>query len=286
MDGIILLNKEKGPTSFSVIEDLKRKFKIKKIGHGGTLDPMAEGLLMVLLGNATKLNPYLPSDKTYEAEITFGAATDTDDAEGAVIQELPVPENLEEKLRDVLLKFTGEIMQKPPKYSAIRKDGKKLYELARAGEEVNPEPRKAFVHYLEITSVTGNRVSIRSTVETGTYIRSIARDLGEAIGTCAHLTALTRTKIGTLTLTDSVRFNEVESVEKHIIPMSRAIDHLPEALLDKRDYETIKNGGEVARPADMKGLFVRMTYNGSLAAIGEISGPFLKVKRGIDFSLS
>lgn len=286
MDGIILLNKEKGPTSFSVIEDLKRKFRIKKIGHGGTLDPMAEGLLMALIGNATKLNPYLPSDKTYEAEISFGTATDTDDAEGAVIQELPVPENLEEKLRNVLLKFTGEIMQKPPKYSAIRKGGKKLYELARAGEDVNPEPRKAFVHYLEISSVSGNKAKIRSAVETGTYIRSIARDLGEAAGTCGHLSSLTRTKIGGLTLQDSIKLGEIESVETHIISVSHAVGHLPEAVLDKIDYETIKNGGEISRPAGMKGLFVRMTYNGGLAAIGEISGPFIKVKRGIDFSLS
>src|SRR5208337_4330703 len=151
MDGIILINKQKGITSFKTVDFIKKKFNLEKIGHSGTLDPMATGLLIGMINKATKINEYLDYDKEYEIEITFGKETDTCDAEGRVVRQAPVPDNLMEKIKNIIPSFTGEIMQKPPAFSALKKDGEKSYILARKGIAVELIPRSVRINKITPT---------------------------------------------------------------------------------------------------------------------------------------
>lgn len=281
MDGIVLLNKEKGPTSFDIINRLKHKFKISKIGHGGTLDPAGEGLLIALLGKATKISDYLPNDKEYEIEAMFGKRTDTEDLEGEVVEEKPVPDNLEAKIKEVIPSFLGETMQIPPAYSAIKKDGKKLYELARAGKEVNPEPRKIFIKSIDIVSVESNIAKFKVVCRTGTYMRSLVRDIGEKTGSCAVLSALKRTRIGTLLLKDAYRVDSLESLEGKIVPIVNALYDMPVVILNSGMMEKVKNGMQVNHSLKMLSGLCKMVYGNDVVAIGEIFGGVVKVKRGI-----
>jgi tRNA pseudouridine55 synthase len=281
MDGILLLNKEKGPTSFDTIEKIKYKFKIAKIGHGGTLDPSGEGLLIALLGKATKISDYLPDDKEYDIEVTFGKRTDTDDLEGAIVEEKPVPDGLEAKIREAIPSFLGEIMQVPPAYSAIKKDGKKLYELARAGKEVNPEPRKVTIKSIEVLSIAGNLARLKVVCITGTYMRSLARDLGEKIGSCAVLSALKRTRIGNFSVNDAYTVDSLDSLEGRVITIMNALYDLPAVLLNSGMYEKVKNGMQVNHSLKMLSGKCKMVYGNDVVAIGEIYGGVVKVKRGI-----
>lgn len=281
MDGILLINKDKGPTSFGAIEQAKRKFKITKIGHSGTLDPLATGLLLTLVGRATKIAEYMPSDKEYDLEITFGRATNTDDAEGETIKELPVPYNIEELVLAALPSFIGTITQIPPKFAAIKKDGKKLYELARAGKEVNPEPRTVTVHSIKHTRTDNNKVYLTIACGSGTYMRSIARDLGEKTGTCAFLSALTRTKIGPFTLAQSHTIDSMETLEGNLISMNDALADMPFIILSDENYGRIKNGMPVDNTLPFKSGTVKLIYDNEVAAIGQIKYGKVYIKRGI-----
>ena len=281
MDGILLINKEQGPTSFGAIEQVKRKFSIAKIGHSGTLDPLAKGLLLTLIGKATKIAEYMPDDKEYELEITFGRATNTDDAEGETVNEKPVPQNLEELVVAALPSFTGEITQIPPKFAAIKKDGKKLYELARAGKEVNPEPRTVNVHSIKYTGISGNKVYLTIACGSGTYMRSIARDLGEKAGSCAFLSDLTRTKIGPFTLAQGHKIGEMETLEGNLISMNDALYDMPFIMLSDVNYGRIKNGMPVDNTLPFKSGVVKLLYENEVAAIGQIKYGKVYVKRGI-----
>jgi tRNA pseudouridine55 synthase len=281
MDGIILLNKEKGPTSFDTIEQLKRKFKLAKIGHGGTLDPSGEGLLIALVGKATKISDYLPDDKEYDIDIIFGKRTDTDDLEGAVVEEKPVPAGLEGKIREAIPAFLGEITQIPPAYSAIKKDGKKLYELARAGKEVHPEPRQVTIKSIDVISASENTAKLKVVCVTGTYMRSLARDLGEKIGTCAVLSGLNRTRIGSFSVKDAYKVGEIDTLDGKIITILNALYDLPAVLLNSGMYEKVKNGMQVNHSLKALSGICKMVYNDEVVAIGEIFGGVVRVKRGI-----
>jgi tRNA pseudouridine55 synthase len=281
MDGILLVNKEKGPTSFGVIEQIKRKFKVEKIGHSGTLDPLATGLLMVLVGRATKVNEYLPDGKVYEMEITFGRATNTDDAEGEVIREAAVPDGLEGLVKAALPSFTGEISQVPPKFAAIKKDGVKLYELARAGKEVNPEPRQVKIDSIEFISSSPDAVNLRVACGSGTYMRSLARDLGEKIGTCAYLSNLVRTKIGEFTLSQAKKIDEIDDLNNALIPIPSALINIPSMALNQENYGRIKNGMTIDNTMPYKSGYCLLVYENQAAAIGQIKYGKVYVKRGI-----
>jgi tRNA pseudouridine55 synthase len=194
-DGLLLIDKPRGLSSAAVVEKVKRFFRAKKAGHGGTLDPMATGLLPVALGEGTKLLwLLLDGDKEYLAEATLGTRTDTDDAEGREILKAPVPALGAALVNEALQRQAGTIQQVPPAFSALKKDGKPNYERARAGESVEVEPRTVTIHALELLSYEAPMVRFRVACSKGTYVRSIARDLGEALGTCAHLSALRRTQ--------------------------------------------------------------------------------------------
>jgi tRNA pseudouridine55 synthase len=211
--GVIAVDKPKGMTSHDVVNRLRRLTGEGRIGHAGTLDPAATGLLLVCIGPATRLSDTLMAgDKIYEARIAFGTATDTDDAEGKPIATADLPSNLSDEnfAREVLAGFTGDIQQIPPQFAAIKKDGRKAYERARAGERFELEPRSVSIHILDLRVAQSDYWDIVAEVSKGTYIRALARDIGEAVGCRAHLAALRRTRVGAVTLEQAHTLEELE----------------------------------------------------------------------------
>lgn len=206
---VILINKPLYWTSFDVIRKIRNTIKIKKVGHAGTLDPLATGLLIVCTGKFTKnINEYMAQEKEYTGTFTLGATTPTYDLESE-------PENFQstdkitvETIIETTKKFTGEIMQVPPAHSAIKQKGKPVYLLARKGIDVKLEPRKVIIQQFEITNINLPQVSFKVVCTTGTYIRSLANDFGEALGCGAHLSSLCRTRIGNFSLADAVTMDE------------------------------------------------------------------------------
>jgi tRNA pseudouridine55 synthase len=211
--GVVAVDKPSGMTSHDVVDRLRRITGEGRIGHAGTLDPAATGLLLVCVGPATRLSAALMAgDKAYEARVVFGTATDTDDAEGTVIASAPLPTRLadEDFAREVLAGFVGEMEQVPPQFAAIKKDGRKAYELARAGKQVELEPRAVVIHALRLAGAFVDHWDIVADVSKGTYLRALARDLGEAVGSRAHLGALRRTRIGTVSIERAHTLEELE----------------------------------------------------------------------------
>ncbi|MDD2903312.1 MAG: tRNA pseudouridine(55) synthase TruB, partial [Syntrophales bacterium] len=196
LSGILLIDKPAGPSSFEVVRRVRKALKVRKAGHGGTLDPFATGLLLLCIGEATKLVPFLmPEPKTYRAQVKLGEETDTQDLTGQVVarsEELPAPAQVYEAAAG----FVGEIEQVPPMYSALRHQGKRLYQLARRGETVEVKPRKVTIYSLEVLEVDLPRVRLQVRCSPGTYIRTLAADLGQALGCGAHLAALRRLAVG------------------------------------------------------------------------------------------
>lgn len=203
-EGVLLVDKPEGPTSHDVIAQLRRALGTRTLGHAGTLDPMATGLLVVVAGRYTRLSQYLTgADKRYLAEVTFGARTTTDDRLGEPLEEGDPSALDEATIRNVLERFRGTQQQVPPAYSAIQVGGERLYEKARRGEEVNVPPREVTIHELELLGWEPGRARLSVHCSKGTYIRSLARDLGEAVGVPAHLSSLRRTGSGAFTLEEA-----------------------------------------------------------------------------------
>ncbi len=228
MEGVLLVDKPKGLTSHDVVHRLRRKLQMKKIGHAGTLDPMATGLLIMLIGKATRISQYLMStDKVYEGEATLGVITDSQDAEGEVLTTLPVPPLSEAQVKDVMKTFLGDQYQTPPMHSAIKIDGVKLYHLARKGEEVEREPRFIRVAAFNLLSFASPKLTFDLHCTKGTYVRTIAHDLGQKLGCGAHLSALRRTGSGKFTIAQCLPLEEIEKlslpeIEKRLIPVYEA----------------------------------------------------------------
>ena len=207
---VVLIDKPLKWTSFDVIRKIRHAIKIKKVGHAGTLDPLATGLLIVCTGKFTKrINEFMGQEKEYTGTITLGAVTPTYDLESEPQDFKPYEHLTEEDIKAATLQFTGEIMQTPPAHSAIKKDGKRLYELARAGEEVKPEPRKVTITECTITHIALPIVSFKVVCSTGTYIRSLANDLGAALGCGGYLSELRRTRIGAFKVEDAVAIEDL-----------------------------------------------------------------------------
>jgi tRNA pseudouridine55 synthase len=238
--GVIAVDKPATMTSHDVVDCLRRVTGEGRIGHAGTLDPAACGLLLVCIGPATRLSEALMGgDKTYEARVVFGTATDTDDAEGAAVATAPLPALLaqEDFAHALLADFIGEQAQMPPRFSAIKKNGRKAYELARTGKEVVLEPRTVTVHALRLVRATSTYWDIEAEVSKGTYLRALARDLGEAAGSRAHLGFLRRTRIGEVSIEQAHPLAELEQLGQEGI-RSRFLDplvdlHLPASCLSK-----------------------------------------------------
>ena len=206
---IVLIDKESDWTSFDVVARMRTILKIKKIGHAGTLDPFATGLLILLVGKATKMQDGLMvSDKVYEAQIQLGERTDSFDRTGRVIASSDKKISAK-KIIDAAKSFEGESLQLPPMFSAIKKNGKRLYELARKGIEIERDPRKIIIHSIKILDTENDSVRIRVHCSKGTYIRTLADDIGEKLGTYAYLKELRRTAIGNYNIEDSLKINEL-----------------------------------------------------------------------------
>ena len=224
LDGAILIDKPAGPTSHDVVDAIRRRFGIKKVGHCGTLDPAATGLLIIVLGRGTKLSERLMSDdKVYEGSIKFGESTDSYDADGELVASLPVPPLTLPQLNAAADEFVGDIMQTPPMVSAIKKDGVPLYKLARKGIEVPREPRLIHVYSFRFTAYQEPLGEFRVACTKGTYVRSLAHELGEKLGCGAHLARLRRATSGKFDVTDAMRLDDVmnltpRQLEQRVIP--------------------------------------------------------------------
>lgn len=217
-DGALLIDKPCGPTSHDVVAAIRRHFKLEKVGHAGTLDPNATGLLILLLGRGTKLSEKLmSSDKVYEGTMKLGESTDSYDSDGEITGSLPVPPLTLEELSHLAEAFEGDLMQTPPMVSAVKKDGVPLYKLARKGVEVAREPKLIHIYSFRINSYVEPLATFRVACTKGTYIRSLAHDLGEKIGCGAHLTALRRVTSGRFDVADS-------------LPLDKALALSPEQL--------------------------------------------------------
>lgn len=207
-EGMWLVHKPTGISSFGVVARVRRITGIRKVGHAGTLDPEAEGLMIILVGKdyTRKADSFLKLDKTYEVEATLGQTSTTGDREGELAQ-VSDKQPSEDEVREALRKFQGEIMQTPPVYSAIKVGGQRAYKLAREGKEVTIEPRKVTVASIELLNYSYPKLSFRADVSSGTYIRSLAEDIGATLGTGAYMSALTRTRVGDYNLDDAVHLD-------------------------------------------------------------------------------
>jgi len=224
LDGALLIDKPSGPTSHDVVDVIRRKFGIKKVGHCGTLDPAATGLLIIVLGRGTKLSEKLMGDdKVYEGTIKFGEATDSYDADGELTASLPVPPMALEQLNEEAGNFIGDIMQVPPMVSAIKKAGVPLYKLARKGVEVEREPRLVHIYNFRFTDYAEPVGTFKLACTKGTYVRSIAHDLGQKLGCGAHLATLRRSASGKFDVADARPLDEILTLSsadlaKRVIP--------------------------------------------------------------------
>jgi tRNA pseudouridine55 synthase len=224
LDGAILIDKPAGPTSHDVVDAIRRRFQIKKVGHCGTLDPSATGLLIIVLGRGTKLSERLMGDdKVYEGTIKFGETTNSYDADGQILETKTVPPLTLELLNDEAAKFVGDQMQVPPMVSAIKMNGVPLYKLARKGIEVEREPRLIHIYNFRFTNYSAPLGEFRIACTKGTYIRSIAHDLGQKLGCGAHLAALRRSESGKFSVADALTLDAVlklttAELEKRVMP--------------------------------------------------------------------
>lgn len=258
VDGVLLLDKPQGMTSNAALQTARRLLHAAKAGHTGTLDPMATGLLPLTFGEATKFSQMLlDADKEYEATIRLGIETDTGDAEGTQIATAPV-DVTEDAIRSALGRLTGDIEQIPPMYSALKRDGKPLYEYARAGIEVERAARKVTIHALELITVSQDSFRVRVACSKGTYVRTLAIDLGRILGCGGHLTALRRTRIGPFSIGLATTLEALEAAPPEqrdcLLALADAlVSHLPRVELDATQGALLLQGRVIAAPAGNAG---------------------------------
>jgi tRNA pseudouridine55 synthase len=287
--GILLLDKPSGISSNRALQKAKRLFGAAKAGHTGSLDPLATGLLPVCFGEATKISGYLlGARKAYAAECRLGTTTDTCDSDGAVLRERPVPPLEDDAIRAALAALTGRIVQVPPVYSALKQGGVPLYKRARRGEDVVAPPREVEVSRFELTGRAGNTLHLQVACGSGTYVRSLVRDLGEALGCGAHLTALRRLwvepfrepRMFTLAELEPLREQDPATLWNCLLPIDAGLSDWPALQLDERDADEVAHG-RTLRVTVAPGRYLANAPNGHLLAIGQVdaAGAF-KVLRG------
>lgn len=279
INGIILLDKPLGITSNGALQRVKRLFNANKAGHTGSLDPLASGLLPICLGEATKISSYLlDSDKAYIGTCKLGVTTTTADAEGDVLEQKPVGDYSEQQINTVLEKFTGTIEQIPPMHSAIKQGGQPLYKLAHQGIEVERQPRTIHIYELRATRFEGDELDIEMRCSKGTYVRTLAEDIGRELGCGAHLSALRRSRVGPFTLDAAVTMETLESLaeegfealDQQILPIEQALADWPEVQLTENSAFYISQGQPIqVAKAPTSGL-VRLSANQRFLGIGEI----------------
>lgn len=285
IDGVLLLDKPQGMTSNAALQTARRLFNAEKAGHTGTLDPMATGLLPLCFGEATKFSQaLLDADKAYDATVLLGVTTDTCDAEGQILETRPVDVS-REALAAVLLSLTGAIEQIPPMHSALKKDGKPLYELARQGIEVERQPRRVHIHELRLLRFDGRSLDIAVRCSKGTYIRTLAQDIGDKLGCGAHLGALRRTATGGLSLAQAVTLEQIEArppVERDnwLQPSDILLAPLPEIRLEDDAVGRLLQGQAVQVRALMAAGAYRVYGRGRFLGLAELAADgILRPKR-------
>ena len=260
--GVVVVDKPSGPTSFDVVRRVKGLFKAKRCGHTGTLDPTATGVLPICIGDATKIASFVSDgEEEYDAVVLFGATTDTQDSAGRTLETKPLEGLTEERVRAALEGFVGLIEQTPPMYSARKVDGKRLYELARAGEEVEREARQVYIAEATLLWFRPPDAGIFVRCSKGTYLRTLAHDLGQRVGYGAHLRALKRMRVGPFGLEDSVGLDTLmttakearEELARFVHPVSRALTDLAELQLDPQLARRVAHG-HAPGPADLSRL--------------------------------
>lgn len=252
MDGILNINKPLGMTSHDVVARVRKLLKQRRVGHAGTLDPAASGVLPICVGLGTRVAEYLSeSGKAYQAEIIFGVVTDTYDTEGAVLRTHDATSLTQEQLEQALPAFLGEQMQQPPRYSAIKIQGQPAYKLARAGSEIELAPRPITISQLEILAWEPPCLTLAVACSKGTYIRSLAYDLGEHVGTGAHLGGLIRTRSGPFALAESITLDQLEgaiadeSVTQYLFPADAALRQYPALTLSTEQVTQVLHGNPI-----------------------------------------
>ena len=267
MNGVIVVDKAKGNTSFDEIRKIRKEYNIKKVGHTGTLDPMATGVLTILIGEATKLSDYLMNhNKEYIATLTLGEKRDTGDSEGKVIQTKKVPLFSEKSVKETLKSFEGEISQIPPKYSAIKINGKKLYEYARSGEEIEIQPRKVNIFEINLMEIKENNITFKVHCSKGTYIRTLCEDIAERLGTVGYMSSLRRIRVGNFTLDDVGKIISIEETLKN------------EPKYKLKDKELVKFINGVKITTNLKDGLVRVYDDDKFVGIAEVKNKELKRK--------
>ncbi len=285
--GLLNVNKPAGPTSHDIVARVRRGTRVKKVGHAGTLDPLATGVLVLCLGPATRLAEYvMNSPKTYRARVHFGVETTTYDAEGEVVAEDPSPVT-REAVEAALAPFRGTIEQVPPMYSAIQQGGRRLYELARAGQEVERPARTVTIERLDLLAWAPPVAVLEVVCSPGTYIRSLAHDLGQAVGVGAHLAALERAASGSFRVEDAVGWAELEAAmaagtwTAWLLPPDRALADLPALHLDAAGAARVRQGGTIEAEA-AHGLARAYGPDGTLIAVLEGRGRAWKPHKVFD----
>ena len=247
IDGLLLVDKPAGITSHDVVSVARRALGTRRIGHAGTLDPFATGLLVLLVGNATRLLPYIDGEpKEYNATITFGSETDTDDVTGTVSVSAPLPDVT--RVHDAVAGLTGEIDQVPPAYSAKQVEGTRAYAAARRGAALDLPPVRVVVHRWVIRDLSSSSMAATITCGGGTYIRALARDLGRLSGSAAHLSALRRTRSGRFSVSSAVSLEDLKAGVAKLEACLTAVGHLPRVVLSAQDVTNVRHGRTVAAP--------------------------------------
>lgn len=284
--GVLVVDKAPGLTSFDVVALVRRQLRVRRIGHAGTLDPAARGVLPILVGEATKLQPYLGErDKEYVATVRFGVTTDTQDMGGQVLTTAAVPPLSADGLARIAAAFVGRIAQVPPMYSAVHHGGRRLYELARRGQEVDRPAREVVVHSIIVEDIQVPLARLRIMCGKGTYIRTIAADLGQTLGCGAALERLVRTRVGPFTLAEAVPSTEIpntpaDGLWPRLVPPEAALGGWPSVRLGDLEAARFVHGQSVAAPSAALGHpFVAVhSTAGSLLGVGELSADGARLK--------
>lgn len=279
VSGVLVVDKPVGLTSHDVVQIIRRGTGIRRAGHTGTLDPRASGVLVVLIGPAVRLSEFVSAEnKRYQATIRLGSSTDTFDSEGITSEPEVAVNTTREEFEEILQSYVGEIEQKPPAYSAVKVQGKPAYERARQGEEVDLEPRIIQVHSLELLEWAVPEVVVDVHCSSGTYVRSLANDIGEDLGVGGHLVGLRRTRSGRFTLRDAVSLRQLRddfeagTWAQHLIPAAEALTDWPTVELDADEMEKVRNGNRIPAKEGDKGMARAISQQGDLVAIVEVDG--------------
>ena len=280
MEGLLVVDKPQGLSSHDVVARGRRAIGTRAIGHAGTLDPMATGVLVLCINKATRMSEYLLGEqKAYRGVIRLGQRTNTDDAEGEVIEERPI--NIaDEAIASAAVQFSGPILQVPPQFSAIKQAGQRAYALARKGENVEMEARPVTIYQIELKRLSEETVEITVACSAGTYIRSLARDIGALLGCGGHLSALRRTRAGSFDLAQAIPLERLSEWREHLLPMDQAVMHFPAIHLDEHAAHALSMGQVVGGLAEREekedGLWRVYDSQGAFLAIGQITRQGLK----------